>query len=203
MKILGVMSLSALGVFFLTAPVGFADVTVNEQAPDFTLSDTNGEQHSLSQYHGKFVVLEWMNYECPFIKKHYNSQNMQSLQKEFTKKGVIWFSINSSAEGKQGYFLPEQINALMKERGAQPTAYLIDKDGTTGKMYGALTTPHMFIVNPEGKLIYKGAIDDKPSVDPEDIPGAHNYVRAALEEAMAGKPVSVSLTKSYGCSVKY
>jgi len=181
----------------------FADVSINTPAPDFTLNDSNGLTHSLTEYKGKYVVVEWVNYECPFVIKHYGSGNMQKLQNELTAKDVIWLSINSSAEGNQGYFPTEKINALMEERGAKSTAYLLDTDGTVGKMYGAKTTPHMFIVNPDGNLIYKGAIDDIASFDPADIPNAQNYVLAALSAAMAGNDVAVPSTKSYGCSVKY
>lgn len=187
----------------LLASTALAFVENNALAPDFTLTDTHGKKHTLSAYRGKYVVLEWVNYDCPFIKKHYHSGNMQKLQKEFTAKGVVWLSINSSADGKQGFYTPEQINRKMAKWGAAPTAYLYDTDGTVGKTYGAQTTPHMFIINPEGRLIYQGAIDSIPSYDPADIPKADNYVADALNAALAGKPIAVSRTKSYGCSVKY
>ncbi|MCS6884006.1 MAG: thioredoxin family protein [Acidobacteriota bacterium] len=182
---------------------GASGVAVGKPAPAFSLKDADGKTHSLADFKGKYVVLEWVNYECPFVKKHYDTANMQKLQKEFTAKGVVWLSINSSAPGKQGHFPPERINALMKEKGAAPTAYLIDSDGTVGKLYGAKTTPHMYIIDPQGNLIYMGAIDDKPSTEKADVETARNYVRAALEEALSGKPVSVVTTQPYGCSVKY
>lgn len=172
-------------------------------APEFSLADTHGKRHSLSGYRGKFVVLEWVNFDCPFVAKHYDTGNMQSLQKRYTGKGVIWLSINSSAPGKQGNYPPERVNELLKEKGATPVAYLIDSDGRVGTTYGAKTTPHMFIIDPKGVLVYAGAIDDKPTTDRKDVKGAANYVQSALEEAMSGKPVSVAFTKSYGCSIKY
>lgn len=176
---------------------------LGKPAPAFSLKDSHGKVHNLKDFKGKYVVLEWVNYDCPFVKKHYDSGNMQRLQKEFTAKGVVWLSINSSAVGKQGNFPADRVNALIKEKNAAPTAYLFDTDGTVGKTYGAKTTPHMYIINPEGELIYMGGIDDKPSTDKADIAGARNHVRAALEEAMAGKPVSVKASQPYGCSVKY
>lgn len=183
--------------------VDASSAVLGKPAPAFSLKDSNGKAHNLADFKGKYVVLEWVNYDCPFVKKHYDSGNMQRLQKEFTDKGVVWLSINSSAPGKQGNFPADKVNALMKEKNAAPTAYLFDTDGTVGKTYGAKTTPHMYIINPKGELIYMGAIDDKPSTDKADIAGARNHVRAALEEAMAGKAVSVSASQPYGCSVKY
>jgi len=180
-----------------------ADAKVGKPAPDFTLVDSHGKKHSLSDYKGKFVVLEWVNFGCPFVRKHYNSGNMQKLQKTYTKKGVVWLSICSSAKGKQGHFEPGKINAMLKEKGAAQTAYLIDEDGTMGKMYGAKTTPHMFIIDPKGILLYAGGIDDKPSTKLKDIDGAFNYVQAALDSALAGKPVKIKTARPYGCSVKY
>ena len=178
-------------------------VKTGETAPGFTLTDTHGQAHKLSDYKGKFVVLEWVNYGCPFVKKHYDSGHMQGLQKEYTGKGVEWFSINSSAPGKQGNFAPDEWNKLIEEKKVASSAVLLDENGTVGKLYGAKTTPHMFIVNPDGQLIYQGAIDDRPSTDKADIARAKNYVKAALDEAMAGKTVSQPTTVSYGCGVKY
>jgi peroxiredoxin len=183
--------------------VDAGNTTVGKPAPTFSLTDSNGKSHSLASLKGKYVVLEWVNYDCPFVKKHYDSGNMQKLQKEFTAKGVVWLSINSSAPGKQGNFPTDKINTLMKEKDAHPDAYLLDSSGEIGKLYGAKTTPHMYIVNPEGTLIYNGAIDDKPSANPADVAAAKNYVRATLDEAMAGKAVTTSATQPYGCSVKY
>lgn len=198
-------------LFILTVLVGFglcsitshAGVNTGETAPDFTLTDTNGKEQTLSSYKGKFVVLEWLNHDCPFVKKHYDSGNMQALQKEYTAKDVVWLSINSSAEGKEGYYPADKANELTKEKGAAPSAVLLDEKGKVGKLYGAKTTPHMFVIDPQGVLIYQGAIDSKASTDSEDIPTAKNYVKAALDEATAGKAVSESSIKSYGCSVKY
>ena len=179
------------------------EAEIGQPAPDFTLTDTMGQSHMLSALKGKFVVLEWTNFDCPFVKKHYGTDNMQKLQKAYAEKGVVWLSINSSAEGKQGNYPPEKWNEMIKAKGAAATAVLLDPDGTVGRLYGAKTTPHMFVINAEGTLIYKGAIDDESSFDPETVKGAKNYVEAALESAMAGKPVETPSTQSYGCSVKY
>ena len=180
-----------------------AEVTVGQAAPDFSLPDTNGKNHALSDFQGKLVVLEWANHECPFVGKHYNSGNMQNLQKTYTGKGIIWFTIGSSAPGKQGHFPPGTWNELTKTKGASPTAVLLDPEGKVGRLYGAMTTPHMFVVDPKGVLVYQGAIDDIPSTDADDVPKAKNYVQAALDESVTGKNVSTPSTKSYGCSVKY
>jgi hypothetical protein len=176
---------------------------VGDPAPEFTATDTNGQAHKLSEYRGKFVVLEWHNRECPFTHKHYASGNMQRLQKEWTAKGVIWFTVISSAQGQQGYMTGSEENAYLKEVNAAPTAVLLDPQGELGHLYGAKTTPHIFIINPQGALIYNGAIDDKATTDESDIATAKNYVSAALEEAMTGKPVSQPTSRPYGCSVKY
>jgi peroxiredoxin len=176
---------------------------VGEPAPAFTLTDTNGRSHSLEDLRGKTVVLEWWNYECPFVGKHYGSGNMQKLQQEWTAKGVVWLTISSSAPGKQGYVDAAQANAWMKEKGAAPTAVLLDHDGRVGRAYGAKTTPHMFVIDPKGTLVYAGGIDDKPSTDQADIATAKNFVSAALAEVTAGKPVTTAISQPYGCSVKY
>lgn len=180
-----------------------AELKNGKPAPNFTLSDSNGQKQSLADQKGKYVVLEWVNHGCPYVQKHYNTGNMQALQKDMTAKGVVWFSVASSAPKKEGHLTPEQWNKETEEKGAAPTAILLDVDGKVGKLYGAKTTPHMFVINPDGVLIYQGAIDDKRTADRADVAGAKNYVRAALEEAMAGKPVTVASTQSYGCSVKY
>ncbi len=176
---------------------------VGTAAPDFTLNDTTGQPRSPAQVKGRFLVLEWNNPECPFVHKHYDSDNMQRLQRAMTAKGVVWWTVNSSAPGKQGHVSPEQAAAITKARGAAPTAVLLDADGAVGRRYGAKTTPNMFVINSDGVVIYAGAIDDRPSTDPADVEGAVNYVQRALDEAMAGKPVSVPQTRPYGCSVKY
>ncbi len=191
----------ALAVALSTA--ARAEVVNGQPAPDFELKDSAGQAHKLSGFKGKYVVLEWVNHGCPFVVKHYDSQNMQGLQKESTGKGVVWLSICSSAEGKQGYNTAGEWQKVNQEKGFAGSALLLDTDGTVGRQYGAKTTPHMYVVNPEGTLIYQGAIDDKPSTDQDDIPGAKNYVRAALAEAMAGQAVSQGQTKPYGCGVKY
>jgi alkyl hydroperoxide reductase subunit AhpC len=180
-----------------------AAAVVGQPAPDFSAKDTSGATQSLSAYKGKYVVLEWVNFECPFVGKHYGSGHMQKLQKDYTGKGVVWLSVNSSAAGQQGYYAPDKINALVKEKGAAPTAYVVDTAGAIGRAYGARSTPHMFIIDPKGTLIYAGGIDDTPSTDRADIATAKNYVQAALDEALAGKPVSTPTSASYGCSVKY
>jgi peroxiredoxin len=187
------------------AVVAFAakDAAVNAPAPAFTLKDINGNSHSLAEYQGKWVVLEWVNFGCPFVKKHYDSGNMQSLQKEMAGKGVVWLTINSSSKGKQGNLTPAEWTKALEEKGATPTAVLLDGKGKVGKLYGAKATPHMFVIDPKGTLLYKGAIDDKPTTDKADVLDAKNYVRAALDEAMAGKPVTTPATEAYGCSVKY
>jgi peroxiredoxin len=181
----------------------FAAVEPGETAPDFTLKDSKGNSQKLSSFSGKFVVLEWMNPECPFVKKHYSTGNMQSLQKEHTAKGIVWLSIISSAPGKQGYCTGPQAEANTKDQKASPTAVLLDPSGEVGQLYGAKTTPHMFVINPEGKLIYMGAIDSIRSANSSDCAKADNYIRQTLDAALAGKPVSTPETKSYGCSVKY
>jgi peroxiredoxin len=192
----------AILVFFCSSPTQAA-VKVGEPAPDFTAKDTNEKQWSLSDYKGKFIVLEWINHDCPFVRKHYGSGHMQKLQKEYTEKGVVWLSVSSSAPGKQGHYPAQEANQLTKEKGARPTAVLLDFEGNVGRLYGAKTTPHIFIIDPQGSLIYQGAIDNIPSTDIADIEKADNYVALALDSALAGKPFATSSTKSYGCSVKY
>ena len=174
-----------------------------QPAPDFTLTDSNGKSHKLSDFKGKFVVLEWLNHGCPFVIKHYGSGNMQKLQKEYTGKDVVWLSIASSAPGKQGHMSPDDTNKAKEEKESSATAVLLDEDGSVGKLYNAKVTPELYVINPEGVLIYMGAIDDKKSVDPADVAGANNYVKQALDEALAGKAVSEPVTTAYGCGVKY
>jgi len=176
---------------------------VGKKAPNFTLNSAKGKTHSLADFKGKYVVLEWVNYDCPFVKKHYGSKNMQKLQKEMTGKDVVWLSICSSAEGKQGYFTGKELTDRIAKEGSNATAYLIDADGKVGKMYGAKTTPHCFVINPEGELIYAGGIDDTPSADQEDVKTANNYVKSCIYEALEGKKISTATSKPYGCGVKY
>src|SRR5258708_15614442 len=176
---------------------------VGEPAPGFTAVDSNGKQQRLSDYKGKYVVLEWHNQGCPYTKKHYASGNMQRLQKEWTAKGVVWLTVISSAPGTQGFVTPSQENDYLKTVNAVPTAVLMDPGGSLGHLYGAKTTPHMFIIDSNGTLIYNGAIDDHPTSDQSDIASSKNYVSAALQEATNGKPVTEPATRPYSCSVKY
>jgi peroxiredoxin len=178
-------------------------VEPGEVAPGFTLTDSKGTSHKLSDFRGKFVVLEWLNHECPFVKKHYSSGNMQKLQQEYTAKGVVWLSIISSAPGKQGHRTGPQAEADTKDKNAAPTAVLLDPSGEVGKKYDAKTTPEMFVLDKEGKILYAGAIDSIKSTDSADIAKAENHVRQALNAALAGQPVPKPKTTPYGCSVKY
>jgi peroxiredoxin len=194
--------LITLALLVATTAVG-AKPTVGEPAPEFSGMDSNGIEHSLAQYRGKFVVLEWTNDGCPYVGKHYGTGNMQALQKKYVDQGVVWLSIISSAPGRQGYADGARANKLTQERNAAPSAVLLDPDGTIGQVYGAKTTPHMYVVDPEGTLLYMGGIDSIPTANWDDVPKADNYVSAALDEALAGTPVSKAVTRPYGCSVKY
>lgn len=180
-------------------------LTIGEPAPDFTLKGLNPKTQdiTLSHFKGKLVVLEWLNHGCPFVKKHYESGNMQGLQRKYTGQNVIWLSIVSSAPGKQGHV--DQAGAIKEkmEHKSSSTDVLLDPEGKVGQLYGAKTTPHMFIINKEGALVYQGAIDDKADTEKGSVPGAKNYIATALDEIINGKPVSVPTTKSYGCSIKY
>ena len=178
-------------------------VEVGKPAPAFTGTDTNGNTINLSDYAGKTVVLEWTNPKCPFVEKHYGSGNMQSLQKKYTAQDVVWLSINSSAEGKEGNMNAADANQVISEAGAAPTAYILDPTGEIGRLYDARTTPDMFVINGEGTLVYAGAIDSNDSFKPETIEGATNYVAAALDALAEGKPIETAQTKPYGCGVKY
>ena len=171
---------------------------IGQAVPDFTLPDTYGNEHSITEYRGQHVVLEWLNYGCPSVKKHYDAGNMQALQETYTGKGVIWLSIVSSAPGKQGYYEPEEMNAISAEQGNKASAVLLDPSGDVARLYHAQVTPHMMVINAEGALIYNGAIDDKPGTRASTLEGAHNYVAAALDESMAGGEVTVALAKPYG-----
>jgi peroxiredoxin len=197
------LSLTALfcAVLSVCAPVWAQ--RVGSAAPDFTGTDSQGQTHKLSDYRGKYVVLEWTNNGCPFTRKHYESGNMQALQKEWTAKGVVWLTILSSAPGEQGYMTASAENAYVARMHAVPTAAILDPSGAIGHAYEAKTTPDMYVIDPSGKLIYAGAIDDRPTPDPADVKDAKNYVSAALTAAMGGQPVAVTYTRPYGCSVKY
>ena len=180
-----------------------AQARIGNPAPAFSLTDSNGRTVSLAAYKGKTVVLEWTNHECPYVGKHYRGNNMQALQKKWTGQGVVWLSVISSAPGRDGYVSGEQANKLTADRGAAPSAVLFDPEGKVGHAYGARATPHMYVVNGEGSLVYMGAIDDQPSARLEDLKIAKNFVDTALTEVSQGKPVSVASSRAYGCSVKY
>ncbi|MEW6509361.1 MAG: thioredoxin family protein [Bacteroidota bacterium] len=192
-----------IGVLAASSVRAADQATVDAAAPVFTLPDAYGKTHALADYRGKYVVLEWVNFDCPFVHKHYGSGAMQTLQRAVTEQGIIWLSVCSSAPGKQGYFAGKDLHERIAEEKASPTAYLLDTEGTVGRAYGAKTTPHMFVIDPKGVVIYAGGIDDIASTDFDDIGRATNYVKGAVEAAMAGKPVPVKTSRSYGCSVKY
>ena len=188
---------------FFVAGYAHSTTAVGQKAPDFTLTDTGGKTVRLSDYKGKHVVLEWNNPGCPFVRKHYDSANMQALQKEAAAKGVVWLAINSTETGHPDYLAAPKLSQWMVQQKAAPTATLMDESGSVGKSYGARTTPHMYMVAPDGTLIYAGGIDSIPSARTDDIKTATNYVRLGLNEALAGKPLSQATTRPYGCSVKY
>jgi peroxiredoxin len=193
----------ALAASLALAQVATAQAVVGQKAPAFRATDSHGATRSLEEFRDKVVVLEWWNPECPFVGKHYGSGSMQKLQREWTGKGVVWLTVNSSAPGQQGHVDAAQANALMKERGSASTAVLLDPEGRIGRAYGAKTTPHMFVIDRSGSVVYAGGIDDKPSTDEEDMATAHNYVAAALAEVTAGRRVTTATSRPYGCSVKY
>ena len=192
-----------LSLAFVLSAFSALAITPGAIAPDFKGTDSNGKTHTLSQYRGKYVVLEWANKGCPYEQKHYLSGNMEALQREWTGKGVVWLSVISSAPGEQGNVTPAEENEYLKTMKAAPTAAILDPSGAIGHLYQAKTTPHIFVIDPAGKLIYQGAIDDKPTTDQADIKTARNYLNEALNAAMAGKPVPTVSTRPYGCSVKY
>ena len=197
--------ISAFAVLLLLSfgPSAQAAAIVGKPAPPIQLGDLEGKKVTLDAYKGKFVVLEWVNFECPFVGKHYGSGNMQALQKRYTEEDVVWLSICSSAPGKQGYMTVSEAKDLVEEQGASPSRFLLDPKGVAGKRYGAKTTPHMFVIDPRGIVVYNGAIDDKPSAKRADIETAKNYLVAALDASMAGKRVEIAASQPYGCSVKY
>ena len=190
-------------LLFGLASEGHAAAVVGKPAPPIELRDSDGSTVRLDAFKGKFVVLEWVNFGCPFVGKHYGSGNMQKLQKKYTGEGVVWLSICSSAPGKQGYVTASEAKKLEEEKGASPSRFLLDPKGTVGRSYGAKTTPHMFVIDPKGTVVYNGAIDNKPSTKRADIPTAKNYLAAALDASMSGKKVEIAATQPYGCSVKY
>lgn len=177
--------------------------TPGAPAPDFTLVDTNGEAHTLSAYQGQPVVLEWLNYDCPYVGKHYGGGNMQALQEQAIADGVVWLSVVSSAPGEQGYFEPAEMNARTEQEGGRQSAVLLDPSGEVGRMYEAKTSPHMFVIDADGQVVYNGAIDDRPTTDQADLEGATNYVVPAIAAAQSGESADPASTQPYGCSVKY
>ena len=192
-----------VGLAMVAASLPGAVLQQADDAPDFTLTDTYSQQHTLSDYEGQWVVLEWLNYDCPIVREHSDSGNMQDLQEEYTNDGVVWLSIVSSAPGQQGYFSNDEMNARTTEHSGHQTAVLMDPDGIVGRAYDARTTPQMVVITPTGEIVYNGAIDDRPSPDPATLNGATNYLVNALGAAMNGNAVSPATTQPYGCSVKY
>jgi peroxiredoxin len=189
-------------VFAFAAGTALAAIP-GSAAPDFTLTDSNGKVVKLSDYKGRFVVLEWTNPECPFVRAQYGAETMQALQKEAAGRDVVWLSVNSTNQSSSEFKSGAEMNAWMEEKAAAPKAVLIDATSATGRAYAAKTTPHMFVIDPKGTIVYAGAIDDRRSARESDRKIANNYVRAALNESLAGKPVTVASTQPYGCSVKY
>ena len=195
-------SIVALAISSLFTAGVLASAAPGQSAPAFNVTDLNGKPVKLEDYKGKTVVLEWHNFGCPFVQKHYKSGNMQALQQKYGSD-VVWLAVNSTYKGASDWMEPGPLNAELKKFNATPAAYLVDEPGSMGKAYGAKTTPHMYIIDPQGKVVYNGAIDDKRSANPEDVKTAKNYVAMALDEMKAGKPVSTAATAPYGCSVKY
>jgi len=196
---------TAASFMIATAIIGTAMAApqIGAPAPAFTATDTNGKTHSLSDFRGKTVILEWTNHDCPYVRKHYETGNMQALQKDATGDGIVWLSVISSAPGLQGHVSPERADELTAERDAAPTAVLLDPQGDVGKAYDARTTPHMYVIDAKGTLVYMGAIDDRPTARHSDVEGARNYVREALNAMEGGEAIAQPVTRAYGCSVKY
>ena len=192
-----------IAVLMFLAALPVLAATAGQPAPNFTLTDTKGNAVQLSDFKGKYVVLEWTNPGCPFVRNHYNTRNMQALQASWAPRGVVWLSIDSSNRTSFDFMSPAKLGEWMQARGAAQSAVLVDPDSATAKLYQAKTTPHMFVIDPQGKIVYAGAIDDRPSTRPEDPPAANNYVRAALTQATGGLPVTTATTTPYGCSIKY
>jgi hypothetical protein len=195
--IIGAFALSTSGVAAQAGP------EIGRAAPAFSVVDSNGKTHTLAGLRGKTVVLEWLNHGCPFVRKHYDTNNMQRLQRQYTGQGIVWLSVISSRQGEQGYSTPAEANADVKKYNGAATAVLLDTSGNMGRAYGARTTPQMYVINPRGILVYNGAIDDKPTTRHEDINGARNYLVEALTASLANRPVQTATTRPYGCSVKY
>ena len=197
------MTLARRSLLALAAAAAFAAPAIGQPAPAFQAADFNGKTRSLAEFRGKTVVLEWTNNGCPYVQKHYSSGNMQALQKQATAEGVVWLTIISSAPATQGYLTGPQARAWKAKAGAASTTVLLDPKGTVGRAYDARTTPHMYVIDKTGKLVYMGGIDDKPYQDPASLKDAKNYVKAALSDVKAGRPVAQAATRPYGCSVKY
>lgn len=192
------------GVCLLAPTLTMAAAVPGEPAPDFSETDARGEEHTLSDYEGEWLVLEWFNKDCPYVRKHYGSDNMQGLQAKYTEQGVTWLTVISSAPGKQGHLEPEEAETVAAMQNLNASApFLLDTDGNMGKAYGAKATPHMFVINPQGEVVYAGAIDDNDSANPAVIPESNNYVASALDASMNGEAVKVASTRAYGCTVKY
>ena len=198
-----IMTAALCAALILPAAAAQAAPEIGKPAPAFTGTDSKGVSHKLEDFKGKIVVLEWHNDGCPYVQKYYGDGHMQALQKAAVADGVVWLTVNSAAEGKQGFHTPDDTNKLMAQQKSAETARILDTDGTIGKAYGAKTTPHMYVIDKDGTLAYMGAIDDKPTTFKSDIEGAKNYVTAAIEALKAGKPVETAMTQPYGCGVKY
>jgi peroxiredoxin len=201
--LIGAGALTGAATLVVASGRAHAAATVGQPAPTFTALATNGSNVSLADHRGKIVVLEWTNHECPYVRKHYESGNMQALQKDAKAKDIVWLTVISSAPGEQGHVTAAQADGLTRSRQAVPTAVLLDPQGTVGRMYDAKVTPHMYVINAKGVLMYAGAIDDRPTTRRADVQTAQNYVRVALEAVMAGQPVKTPITRAYGCTVKY
>ncbi len=195
--------LGLLTIWALSPVLAFAQAEPGKPAPDFSVTDATGKTHKLADYKGQWIVLEWFNKDCPYVKKHYGSQNMQKLQANYTGKGVKWLTVISSKKGKQGYLEAKEAMDLIKKDGIKASAMLLDTESVMGKAYDAKVTPHMYIINPQGQIVYNGAIDDNDSSNPKVIAKSKNYVSTALDAAMAGRAVEVASSRAYGCSVKY
>jgi hypothetical protein len=202
-KLLSVLFVAALVAINMTAEDERTGAVVGELAPAFAVADAYGNTHSISDYEGQFIILEWLNHDCPFVRKHYDGGNMQRLQEKYTDKGVVWLSVISSVPGTQGYLEPDEAQEITKEKNASPTAVLLDTNSAMGRSYDARVTPQMYIIGPDGTLLYNGAIDDRPTARPADLDGAFNYVEAAMTSALNGEEIEITTNTPYGCTVKY
>jgi thiol-disulfide isomerase/thioredoxin len=196
-------SLFTTALLALAGSQALAAAVIGQPAPTFSATDTSGKAVSLADFRGKTVVLEWVNPGCPYVRKHYGAANMQNTQKSAVDKGVVWLAVNSTAADASDYLTPDKMRSWMAEQKAAASATLMDADGKVGRLYGARTTPHLYVINAQGTLVYAGAIDSKPTARAADIAGATNHVKQTLAEVLAGKPVSVPATQPYGCSIKY